>query len=887
MSCIFYNVAQNVLEQGLPSDSQISEIHASCGPDVCLSPQMFCLQSEVMEPSGDIAIEGVEGNEEASETVTFIDNAGGIYVDLPASENAVARVDNTDDLGLGSFLARPTLIDTFTWSTSDIVGVKKAIKPWYLFLNSTAIKKKIDNYAFLRGHLHVKVLINGTPFQYGAMRACYSPLLGWVGDKIRTNPTSDLPLAIPYSQQPGFFIYPQSNSGGEMPLRFFLHKNWMDITSATEVQNMGTLTFFNYAPLAVAVTGGSTTVTVRTYAWMTDVELMGSTSKLTLQGDEYGSGPVSAPASAIAAVASQLTRIPVIGRFARATEMGASAVSSIAALFGYTNVPVIENVCGYQPMNAPMLASAHIGTPVQKLTLDPKQELSIDPSPHGIGSADELSLSYLKSKESFFAAIPWSTSDTTGTQLFNVRISPSIWGQVDINNASSSAIGKRVYHTPLSYVGGMFKHWRGDIVVRMKVVCTKFHKGRLKISYDPRGDISTSDPDENSVYTHIVDIGEKDDIEFVVPYHQDLGWLTHSQTVQDNWTPGNSNAPRAGIDNGLLTVRVLNTLSAPASGSLSLLFFVRGGDNFEYANPAGHIGPDTGGLIPSFFDLQSEDITDMTPTRVVFGTESTTVPERYALNFGECVGSLRNMLHRSMVFETTPMVSGVAGTFNVIRKAYKRMPYTPGYDPLWTATTANKVIAATGTAGYVFNTMPHLAYVAGMFLGYRGSVNYTVTPSTELYGFADELRVVRATDTNAATAVQRFAQLLYSTGFAATISTKANTLNGNYYHRDGLGGMGITSSRTNGSLTFNIPDYNNYNFSLVDPSNYILGASSDGTRSQNAVLQINLKKVATGDADTSSTVALQSEVAAGPDFTCLHFLCCPTLDYVSVTVVPV
>lgn len=849
---------------------------------------MFELQSENLVAADSVEItESVANVEETSETVTFIDNAGGAYVNLPASTNTVAKVDNTDDIGLGSFLARPTLIDTITWSTSDIIGVKTAIKPWYLFLNSTAIKKKIDNYAFLRGNLHIKVLINGTPFQYGALRACYAPLLGWTTDKIRTNPTTDLPLRVPYSQQPGFYLYPQANAGGEMPLRFFLHKNWMDITSATEVQNMGTLTYFIFDPLKVAVTGGSTSVTVRTYAWMTDVELMGSTSKLTLQGDEYGVGPVSAPASALAAIAARLSNVPLIGRFARATEIGASAVSSIASIFGYTNVPVISDVNAFHPMNAPMLASAQIGAPIQKLTLDPKQELSIDPSPHGIGSVDELSLAYIKTKESYFSTTTWEASDTAGDLLYNVRISPSLWGQVDINNSLAASVGKRVYHTPLSYFGALFKHWRGDIVIRIKVVCTKFHKGRLKISYDPRADLSALDPAENTVYTQILDIGEKDDIEFVIPYHQDTGWLIHDQTIQDNWSPGTPLAPRAGIDNGTLSIRVLNTLTSPSSSNITLLMFVKGGDNFEFANPAGHIGPDSSQLVPSFFALQSEDITDVVPSKVVIGTESITLPERYALNFGECVGSLRNLLHRSMVFETTPIPEASDGHFNVLRKVYKRMPYTPGYDSAWTGTSANKVVAASGTAGYVFNTMPHVPYISGPFLGYRGSVNYTLTLSSELYGYVDEMRVVRATDTGAVNASQRYISQNANTGFAASTSTKAHFLNRNWYLRDGLGGMGITTTRTNGSLMFNIPDYNNFNFSLVDPTLYVLGSSSDGTRVQNAVLQILLKRTALNDPETSLTMALQSEIAAGPDFTCLHFLCCPTLDYISGEPTPV
>jgi hypothetical protein len=280
-------------------------------------------------------------------------------------------------------------------------------------------------------------------------------------------------------------------------------------------------------------------------------------------------------------MASMLTQMPVIGKFARATEIGASATSKIAALFGFTNVPVIEDVRPLAPMNGPMLASSHIGTPVQKLTLDPKQELSIDPTPHGIGNVDELSLTYLKTKESYFGATSWSTSDLVGTQLFNTRINPWLPAQVNVLNASAVAVGKRVYHVPLSYLANMFESWRGDIVIRVKVVCTKFHKGRLKISYDPLGDITTTDPPENSVYTEILDIGETDDVEITIPYHQALAWLDVDPGLQDNWTPGNANAPRLNVDNGVLTVRVLTALTAPASGSINLLFFVKGGPNFE------------------------------------------------------------------------------------------------------------------------------------------------------------------------------------------------------------------------------------------------------------------------------------------------------------------
>jgi hypothetical protein len=845
----------------------------------------FHLQSEEIE--GDVPVDSAVGSQiQDSQTVTFIDNEGGVFLELPTSGNPVARVDNTDDLSLGNFLARPTLIDTTAWSTSDVSGVKTTFTPWSLFLNSTAIKKKIDNYAFLRGNLHLKVIVNGTPFQYGALRTCYSPLLGFVADKVRTNPTSSVPLLNLYSQQPGFFIHPQANAGGEMVCRFFLHKNWLDITSLAEVQKMGTINHVIFAPLAVAVSGGSTTVTVRTYAWMTDVELMGSTSKLSLQGDEYGDGPVSLPASAIAAAAGALTKVPVIGRFARATEIGAGAISKIASLFGYTNVPVIENVCPYQPMNAPMLASSGIGTPVQKLSLDPKQELSIDPSFHGIGSADELSMSYLRSRESYFGATSWSTSDAADSQLFNVRVNPNLASYITLNNSVSAPVGVRAYHVPLSYIGAMFRHWRGDLKIRVKVVVTKFHKGRLKISYDPRNDITSTNPAENTVYTEILDIGEKDDVTFTIPYHQDLGWLKTDDSFSTNWTPGNTLAPRIGTDNGVLTVRVLNTLTAPAAGSVNLLFFVTGGDNFEFANPKG--ANVITNSVPTPFALQGEELTDVVSESIVIGTPSQMVTERYGQNFGEAILSLRTLLHRSSMAQYTASYAITNGIYNFRYSEVMRMPTWPGYDPS-ARLDASKIVAASGTAKFSAVYANHLPYIAGMFLGYRGSVNYAITPSGDNLNSLDDVKVFRSTG---ATNNIRRSQLVPTTSTlaAATVGQRVASLSPWGAQQldlgqivDGLGGMGITCTRTNGSVTFNFPDYNNYNFSLAEPNNYLLGSSDDGTNIQSAAILIRQTNSFADTTDLASSLALQIEAGAGPDFTCLHFLCCQTLDYLTVT----
>lgn len=818
-----------------------------------------------------------------SQTVSFVDNAEGEVVMAASPVNPVARVDNTDDLSLGSFLARPTTISTFNWLTSDTTGVLATIRPWHAFLINPRIRKKIDNFAYFRGKLHIKVVINGTPFQYGLMRACYSPLLGTIQDKIRPSPSGPIPLLTPYSQQPGFYITPAANAGGQMELPFFRHTNWLDMTVDAEVNDMGTINFVIYAPLGVAVSGGTTSVTVQVFAWASDVELMGTTQRLTLQGDEYVEGPVSKVATAIGNAASYLTHIPRIGPFARATEIGATAIGTIARMFGFTNVPVIADVHAFQPQNAPMLASAHIGTPVQKLTLDPKQELSIDPGLHGLSSDDELALPYILGKESYFGATSWSTSDPLDTLIFNMRVTPCLCTAPAILNGAAVEVGRRVYHTPTSYVSQMFAAWRGSLIVRIKIVATKFHKGRLKISYDPRGDISVNNPDLNEVYTQIVDIGEEDDIELEIPYHQQYPWLYLDPTISENWAPGNPLNRRSRLDNGLLTVRVLTTLQAPAAGTINVLAFVRGGHDLEFANPRTRIGYEDGHPTPSLFALQAEDVTNIVPVKYVVGVPSHPHSERYGQNFGEAIGSLRTLLHRYMTMDTVQLVGGVADSTNVWRKIFKIMPPTPGYDPNWGTITRAANIVGAGDSNYYFGPMVHMPYVASMYVGYRGGANYNVTPSVDRMNAISDIRVARTTQVFSV-ANTRWFNLSTSVLDSETNSAKALALNSSEYLSRSLGGLAITATPTNNSLTFQLPDFKIANFSLATPNGYVNGLPTDGTDRLSADLSICTR---IGPAGAFSQINVQTQIAAAPDFTCHFWLCCPTLDYSGVAITPV
>jgi hypothetical protein len=827
--------------------------------DTQLCSKMFVLQADE-QPAEEAS------SADTHATTYFIDSNIGEVVMAADSRNSVAVVDSTDDLSLGEFLARPTTIDTFTWAVADPLGLYRTIQPWKLLLNTASVKRKLENFAFLRAKLHIKVLLNATPFQYGAMRVCYQPMDGNLTRKFRASATSNL---VPLSQLPGFYIYPTLNAGGEMELPFMYSRNWLDLTSNSNVVDFGALFYTIFANLDVAIAGGPTTVTVRTLAWLSDVELMGSTGKLTLQSeDEYGNGPVSKPATAISNFAGHLVNVPIIGRFARATQIGASAVSSIASMFGFTNVPNIDNVSPYHPMSAPQLATAEISVPYQKLALDPKTELSIDPTPFGVMGHDEMALSYLKKKESYFGTCTWSTAAAEDTLLLSVRVTPDLKISEDIVGLASAVVGKRTNMVPLAHIGAMFENWRGSLKFRFKIIGTKYHKGRIKISYDPIFDISTTNVDTNLVYTHILDLGETDEVTITVPYHQELGWFrTDTNASSNNWSTS-ALSSRFPSDNGTISVRIYNTLEAPTSSSIRILAFVSAGDDFEFANPSGGVTSTGTAVLPSLFALQSE---------VHFGAPVVPEPNRYGMNFGESIHSLRKLLHRMVVMDTVPLPIGTASAYNLYRKGLCRMPYVPGFNALAAWPTAASGVITAGPKNYAFNTMHPMPWVTSMYVGFRGSTNFCVTTNSPKI-VPNDIRFIRVTDTSGITAANRVVVRQTSISGSASFNVKTANLDVINFNRNGLAGMAMTSAGLNPTGMFNLPDYNNHNFSLANPLNYVEGASFDGTDRQGVLVCVTTANT-TATEELGYTTLITS-AGAGPDFTCIFFCCTPTVDWI-------
>lgn len=136
---------------------------------------------------------------------------------------------------------------------------------------------------------------------------------------------------------------------------------------------------------------------------------------VTQAGDEYiGEGVISKPASTVARWANWLSDVPVIGRFARATEIGANAVSGIASIFGFSKPLMLEDLRHFKPRLFGPFAITEGRDNAYKLTLDPKNEVSIDPSIIGLPAKDSMAFANIISREGLIGDFDWLGEHISG-----------------------------------------------------------------------------------------------------------------------------------------------------------------------------------------------------------------------------------------------------------------------------------------------------------------------------------------------------------------------------------------------------------------------------------------------------------------------------------------
>lgn len=798
-------------------------------------------------------------NNQQQQTVGFSDENPGIKVDIPLNRSFVTS-DSSQNVELGDFLMRPVRIADVIWAEGSSLTV--SITPFFEYFNDTYIKRKLENYGFIRCDLHIKLVINASPFYYGAALVSWEPL----PDYNCYNSALPHDVLVQRSQFPHVWIYPQTSQGGEMVLPFFYPSNYLDTGGTIPFQEMGVLRI-DSTTLRNANSVVGADVNIQVYAWAENVELSAPTMQLVLQSapqkyskDEYEEkGPISKPASAIARYAGYLSDVPVLGPFATATATIAGGVGNLASLFGYSKVPNVSPVPAMKPTPFPSFAVTDNQEPIEKLTLDSKNELSIDNRVCGAPAADEMMVSHIVTRESYVTSAVWTSVDTTDTPLFATRVNPDF----SIVQSGTGCTYKAM--TPLAHISYLFDRWRGDIIFRFKIVCSQYHKGRLAITWDPKINSPYSAAGYSpQIYTKVIDISKDTDVEFVVPYTQDTAYKTTRRPIVNSeiFSTTSNVSVFDDTDNGALYLKVLNAQTSPIlSADIDILVFVRGSDNLEYSMPRDleeKLSP---------YDVQSQPMSytyDELQDHHQMGVKPSTADPYINLVYnGECVKSVRAIAQRFTPYKYTAydLQAGgapTASTFATFKSRFSRLPMYPGYDP-------NGLDAALGinsgvSQSYNWVNWSPYTFLSLMYIGNRGSIDYSLSP-------------LKTNGADMITYISRFnrddtvTRNVNFVGKSNGASTRAMVISTDFTQ-----GMSLGHSSVNSVVTASAPMYSRYKFMINDPLRRTLGIAIDD--SDHDMVVSGGMILPTGTTDTCGVLL---SVKPGVDFSLVFFLCAPIL----------
>lgn len=732
-----------------------------------------------------------------SENIVFEEESLPLVESLPATIDETRIMDKDATAALGEYLTRPVKIHSFTWNESDAFSTSPIlIHPWSLYFSNAYIKRKLENFARINCKLKLTFRFNASPFYYGLMRAAYDPM--------NTNRLAPISVhdMIPISQAPGVWIEPNKSTSVELELPFLWPHNWLNIGNNAEFTNMGKLMFTLFSPLRSANGVTGTGITVSTYAEAVDVTVAGLTLTPALQA-----GVVSGPATAIADIAGALKKAPVIGKFARAVEVGSRAVSSIASMFGFSNPPNVKDVNAVQPKAFHAFANTETSMPIDKLCVDPHNETTIDNSVAGGDSKDELGINYLVSKTSYLTQVDWQGSDAPGTKLLTYQVCP---GAIQTVETGPANYVRNKFMTPMAWVGNMFRQWHGGIEIHIKVVKSKYHKGRLLVCWDP-SQVPTSGA-ETALFTQVLDLSsDQDEFSMVIPYKCTFPWSRFSLTSTATATRGDV-VYDPSIANGVVAIFVQNVLTAPAASPVvDILLSVNAAPDMQYSIPI------TNPLHSTTLQCQAKVEVDNQTHQLSDKLNLITV--------GESIVSLRPLLHRA-----TYSMSQLIGANRTADSTYvgpgplfhnfnlfPRLPPEYGFSD-YGLSWAGKVIAGSGAAPFNFSTTHPINYILMAFVGYRGSTNVhaNVIAGGETGSAICSFAASRSHDSYIHSPTTQFRNghtVTTPMSASSSISRMFNTTTGTRRrHETGQGGMSLTNGNTQSALSVNIPMYSPWKF---------------------------------------------------------------------------
>lgn len=757
---------------------------------------------------GNMASNGMGGTREIStphverELVTsFNDGTVGEVSTSVHKENSVDQESVQRQIDLGKFLSRPIRIGQFGYSGATTPLVPTEWSPWELFFNNPSIKRKTYNYGFFRGTLHVKFILNCSPFFYGSLMVCYAPIADF--PIYNLGPGNE--AFIRGSQRQHIMLKPQDSQGGEMELPFFFHKKMCPLNSV-DTNGLGKLHIVPITQLRTSNGSPAPNITVTAYAWLTNVELAGTTA--------YGQS---------ADVSEEVIRI-----------------SKGIAHSGEHNT--------------------------DKLTVSKDANIKASPAFYNITDIDEMNIKYLCKKECIYRVLDLPLSTPINNRILAIKCRPTQY----VTGVSSDGI--KIFSTPMTYIGNLFKYWRGNVIYKFEFVKTKYHKGRIRMTYDPiLGSVPSGVDDANVRVTEIIDLELTDSFEFEVPFVSSFAWLRIPglMSTMENFTTttvGDYN-PDQGFEVGTLQLSLETVITAPGvSDPLCILVSCRGADNIEFAQPVQLpeqiVLRGQSSVTPVGFRAEDESQVESQMGDVDLGAiVSESEEDGY---MGESVTSLYQLCTRMNYFRNfCASVNIVADKMTIIQMNQSVVPWFRGwynsgdYNPGSTF----KMFVTPYYIEYV-KLIP-MTYLMPCFVGQRGGITWYTKPVL-FPGNVNYMGAYR-TSTNA--------NLINTSPYDYTQKWQAATAVTDWSMKNTTQGESLAADVVEPYFKITSPNYNHVKFYF----NYPYSRDKDEAYWTHRGLGYVITYFPEKDYGDNAVVMFEQHVAASSDWKLLYFVDCPPL----------
>jgi len=613
-------------------------------------------------------------------TTTFVETSN-VVTNATIKPQERSQLYPVRDQTISDFLAKPHLVDSFTWTTAQTVNSVLATNSVWSDLTSNPLwTNKMLGFNFIRATAVYRVVVNGNPFHAGLLKFGFIPFANSVMTAPNLQPTWRANYLSTFSTVPGA-MFEVKDSTAIVRIPYVSTVDYATLQTSDQL-DWGGWAIKVYSPLATGA-ANSQSVDVAVYLHFEDVEMavpyhpQSTAPKKTFKGarfvskigsaakEEIASAEASVMASggvlsrglmAAGKVATILEEIPVLSSIAGPTSWVLRGASTVASWFGFSKPDLDSAPTNVQRLANPNMPNATGADTAVTLALFHDNSVEMKPG-FGADDLDEMNFNYIKKIPGYIDSRGWATTDLEGAVLFKLDIGPQALYEA-ISNAAPAVAGR--CYPPFGYLSTFFRVYRGSIDIHIKMLKTDYHSGRLAFVYTPGALASVpSLADQPYLLREIVDIREKSEIVFRLPY------LEYQKFI--------------GVDKiiGKLYVIVVNELKAPDTvrNVIDMVISASAGDDFEYAIPGMKKVPDVTSVGVPFIPQMGSTAPDVDQSLVLepIGNYPSMNfdDEAVSMSIGEKFTSIRQLLLRYTVLCNYP----TAPTYGAL-KAFAFWPYT-------------------------------------------------------------------------------------------------------------------------------------------------------------------------------------------------------------------